>query len=159
MVLGVAFLATAPPASAKVIILKGEQSREVDSITEGHCLVSGKKGHRDFFLTAKSKKGKFNLTAFIDDPVWKGFNQYYITYYGGKDPEVFLHRNSDDEVFSNFKLPGTPAGIVGAGAVAFRKHGRKVGIGLYAASNKSHTEGYAFAGAIRCKYRKHRRIR
>ncbi len=152
--LGMTLFASVPAASAKVTILKGEQDREVDSITKGKCLVSGKKGQRDFFLTARSNEGKFILTAFIDHPVWKGFNEFYIPYYGGKNPEIFLHRNSDDEVFSNFKLPGTPAGVVGAGAVAFRKHGRRVGIGLYAASNKSHTEGYSFAGALNCRYRK-----
>jgi hypothetical protein len=144
-----------PSAFAEVTILN-DNGRQVDTITKGGCRVSGKKGNRDFFLTAKSKARKFSLTAFLDAPVFEGFHQTYIAYYGGKDPQIFLHRNSDDEVFSNFKLPGTPPDTLGAGAIAFRKHGRRVGIGLYAASNRSATEGYSFAGAIRCRYSKRR---
>lgn len=135
-------------------ILDSDSGRAVDTISKGHCRVSGKKGSRDFFLTAKSEAGKFLLTAFIDAPVFKGFGEDYIAYYGGKDPQIFLHRRSDDEVFSNFKLPGTPPDTVGAGAIAFRRHGRRVGIGLYAAANRSATEGYSFAGPISCRYRR-----
>ncbi len=152
---GLVLALLAPTSGAKVTILT-DQGREVDTISKGRCRVSGKKGNRDFFLTAKSRSGKFSLTAFLDAPVFKGFGDIYIAYYGGGDPQIFLHRNSDDEVFSNFKLPGTPPGTLGAGAIAFRKHGRRVGIGLYAASNRSATEGYSFAGAIRCRYPKRR---
>ena len=131
-----------------------ESGKTVDTITKGKCRVSGKKGSKDFFLTAKSEDGKFSLTAFIDSPVFTGFDETYIAYYGGDDPQIFLRRNSDDEVFSNFKIPGTPAGVVGGGAVDFRRDGRRVGIGLDPASNKSFTEGYSFAGVIGCKYSK-----
>ncbi len=135
-------------------ILKGESSRVADTISKGKCRVSGKKGNRDFFLTAKSDDGKFSLTAFIDAPVFQGFRETYTAYYGGKDPQIFLRRRADDELFSNFKLPGTPPDTVGAGAVAFRRDGRRVGIGLYAAPNRSATEGYSFAGPLSCKYSK-----
>lgn len=154
LVLALAFTLPASAASAKVTILTSDTSQQVDVITKGKCRVSGKKGSRDFLLYAKSKAGKFLLSIFIDHPTFTGFKDTYSVYYGGTDPQVFLHRNSDDEVFSNFKLPGTPAGTVGAGAVAFRKHGRRVGVGLYGASNKSATEGYSFAGPINCRYRK-----
>lgn len=159
--LGVALIAVAlalalfaPAADAKVTILNGDGSRQVDTITKGKCRVSGKKGSRDFFLTAKSEAGKFSLTAFLDSPTFQGFGETYTAYYGGEDPQIFLRRRSDDEVFSNFKLPGTPAGTVGAGGISFRRDGRRVGVGLYAASNKTFTEGYSFAGVISCKYSK-----
>lgn len=145
---------TAPIADAKVTILDSDGGKVVDTVTKGHCRVDGKKGSKDFFLTAMSEGRKFHLTAFIDAPVFQGFGEDYTAYYGGKDPQIFLHRRSDDEEFSNFKLPGTPPDTVGAGAIAFRKDGRRVGIGLYAASNRSATEGYSFAGTISCKYRR-----
>ncbi len=151
--IGIGLALLAPTANARVTIL-GDNGQKVDTIAKGKCRVSGKKGSKDFFLTAKSKAGKFALTVFIDSPVFTGFHDDYTIFYGGSDPQVFLHRNSDDEVFSNFKIPGTPAGAVGGGAIKFGKGGRKVGIGLSPASSKSFTEGYSFAGVIRCKYRK-----
>lgn len=151
-----AFAVAAPSASAQIQILDSNSSNKVDTITKGKCRVSGKKGNRDFFLAAKSDKGKFLLTVFIDAPVFTGFGDTYIVYYGSPDPQIFLHRNSDDEVFSNFKLPGTPAGVVGGGAVAFRKQGKRVGIGLSPAVSKGADEGYVFAGPINCSYRKKR---
>ena len=141
-------------AGAKVQILNSDSGKKVDTISKGKCRVSGKKGSKDFFLAAKSDDGKFSLTAFIDSPAFKGFGEDYIAYYGGSDPQIFLRRRSDDELFSNFKIPGTPPDTVGAGAVSFRRDGRRVGIGLYAASNRSFTEGYSFAGPISCKYSK-----
>jgi hypothetical protein len=155
LVLGFALFASV--ANAKVTILDSDSGKEVDTITKGKCGVPGKKGSKDFVLFAKSENGRFLLNTFIDYPTFVGFNESYTAYYGGTDPQIFLRRNSDDEVFSNFKIPGTPAGTVGAGAIAFRKDGRRVGIGLYAASNKSFTEGYSFAGSISCKYPKKRR--
>lgn len=149
---GFALAVSAPMAEAKVTIMKSDGNREVDTITRGKCRVSGKKNNRDFFLYAKSDDNKFFVTAFIDAPVFKGFGEFYTAYYGGEDPQIFIHRRSDDAVFSNFKLPGTPVDTVFAGGIAFRKQGRRVGIGLYGATNKAGTEGYSFAGPINCKY-------
>ncbi len=149
-------LVVAPSATAKVSIL-AEGGQKVDTISKGKCRVSGKRGSKDFFATAKSDGGRFVLTAFIDAPVFRGFRHDYTIFYGGEDPQVFLHRRSDDEVFSNFKIPGTPAGVVGGGAIDFGKGGRRMGIGLAPAPNKSFTEGYTFAGVIPCKYPKHGR--
>jgi hypothetical protein len=152
LVLGFALFA--PIANAKLTITNSDSGREVDTITKGKCNLSGGKGSKDFYLHAKSENGKFLLTAEIDYPTFVGFDEYYIAYYGGMDTQIFLERRSDHEVFSNWKIPGTPAGAVGAGGVAFRRDGRRVGIGLYAASNRSFTEGYSFAGPISCKYPK-----
>ena len=153
VILAVALSAT--PAPAKVTILDND-GKPVDTIKSGKCIVSGKKGAKDFFMAAKSESRAFSLTAFIDAPVFSGFRQDYTIYYGGEDPQVFLHRRADDAVFSNFKIPGTPPGTVGGGAIHFARHGRKVGIGLAPASNKSFTEGYVFAGGLNCKYPKRR---
>ena len=142
----------APLASGQISISASNSDRQVDTLTRGKCRVSGKKGHRDFFLTAKSDRGKFRLSVFIDSPVFTGFGEFYTAFYGGPDPQIFLRRLADDEVYSNFKLPGTPSGTVFAGGVAFRKQGRRVGVGLYGASNKNGTEGYSFAGPINCRY-------
>lgn len=150
---GLALALLAPVASAKVTILDGD-SMTVDTISKGKCRVSGKKGKQDFFVTAKSDAGKFSLTGFIDAPVFTGFHDDYTIFYGGTDPQVFLRRNSDDELFSNFKIPGTPAGTVGGGGISFGNGGRRVGIGLAPAANESFTEGYTFAGVISCKYPK-----
>lgn len=148
-----AFALSATPASAEIKILNGDSGAEVDSISKGECRVDGKKGNRHFFLYAKSVRKKFRLTAFISAPVFDGLGKRYDVYYGDEDPQIFLTRLSDDEVFSNFKLPGTPAGELYAGGIAFRNKGTRVGIGIYGASNKSATEGYSFAGPINCKYR------
>ena len=152
--LGLGLALLAPVASAKVTILNSDSGRRVDTISKSRCRVDGKKGNQDFFAAAKSDSGKFTLTAFIDAPVFQGFRRDYTIYYGGKDPEVFLRRRSDNELFSNFKIPGTPAGAVGGGAIDFGEGGRKMGVGLSPASNKSFTEGYVFAGVMRCKYPK-----
>ncbi len=150
-----ALVALVLPAAApgKVTILD-QDSNVVDTISKGGCRVSGKKGSQDFFGSAKSDGGRFLLSIFIDAPVFTGFDEDYVIYYGGEDPQVFLRRRADEEVFGNFKIPGTPAGTVGGGGIKFSKDGRRVGVGLAPASNKSFTEGYTFAGVFKCKYRK-----
>ncbi len=155
LVLGFALFAS--HANAKVTILDSDSGQEVDTVTKGKCAVIGKKGSKDFRLFARSENGKFSLAAYIDHPKFVGFDDSYTAYYGASNPQIILARNSDDERFSNFDIPGTPPGTVGAGAIAFRKDGRRVGIGLYAASNETFTEGYSFAGSISCKYPKKRK--
>ena len=149
---GFALGVSAPMAGAKVAIMKSDGNRQVDTFTRGKCWVRGKKDNRSFVLQARSDQNKFSLSAYIDAPVFKGFGEYYIAYYGGEDPQIFLRRRSDDALFGNLKLPGTPPNTVGAGAIAFRKQGLRVGIGLYGATNRAGTEGYSFAGPINCKY-------
>lgn len=145
-----------PAASAKITVLDNDGNK-VDTFKKSKCRVSGKKGKQDFFAAAKSDDGKFLLSIFLDAPVFSGFDEDYTIFYGGEDPQVFLHRRSDDEVFSNFKIPGTPAGTVGGGGIKFAHGGRKLGVGLAPASNKSFTEGYSFAGVVPCKYPKPRK--
>lgn len=151
--LGLALGLLAPAASAKVTILDSD-GNQVDTIAKAKCLVTGSKGSQDFFAAAKSQTGMFLLTVFIDAPVFQGFDDDYTIFYGGGGPQVFLNRRSDDEVFSNFKIPGTPAGTVAGGGIKFGRGGRTMGVGLAPASNKSFTEGYSFAGVLPCKYRK-----
>lgn len=143
----------APAATAEVTILDND-GNQVDTIEKAKCRVSGKKGSGDFLAAAKSKAGMFSLTVFIDAPVFGGFDDDYTIFYGGGDPQVFLNRRSDEEVFSNFKIPGTPAGTVAGGGIEFGRGERTMGVGLAPASNKSFTEGYSFAGVIPCKYPK-----
>lgn len=149
----VALLVPAASSQAKVSIID-KDSNVVDTISKLGCRASGKKGKQDFFATGKSDEGKFRLGVFIDEPVFTGFGEEYTIYFGGTDPQYFLTRRSDEEEFSNFKLPGTPAGTLAAGEIKFNGKGTKMGIGTYAANNKSMTEGYAFAGVVKCKYRR-----
>lgn len=146
----------APVASAEVTILDSD-AKEVDVVERGKCKIKGKKGDQYFFAHAKSKTGKFSLDVLIEEPTFQGFDDLYILYFGADDPGVSLTRNSDNEIFSNFKIPGTPAGTVGGGVVRFAKGGKKLGVGLSPASNRSFTESYSFAGYLNCKYPKKKR--
>lgn len=152
VILALALALPLPLASGQISIRKSDSNQQVDTVTRGKCRVSGKKGNRDFFLTAKSDHRKFRLSVFLDSPVFTGFGKFYTAFYGGTDPQIFLRRLADDKTYSNFKLPGTPAGTVFAGGVAFQNKGRRVGVGLYGATDKGGTEGYTFAGPINCRY-------
>ena len=152
-VLGVAFALALPgSAAAKFPITTSDGGKTVDTVTRGKCKVKGKKGNRAFFLYAKSDHGKFKIEALIDDPPFEGFGEVYTVYYGSDDPQITLTRLADRKQFSNFKLPGTPAGTVFAGGIAFRKQGKRVGVGLYGAVDRSGKEAYSFAGPINCRY-------
>jgi hypothetical protein len=149
-----AFLALTASASATVKVLD-QDGGTVDTFTKGECRVFGKGNGQRFFAVLKSEQKLFSMTVFIDEGTWKGFGRDYALSYGVDDPAYFLRRRTDDELFSNvYPIPGTPPGAVGAGGIHFNGSGKRMGIGAYAASNKAFTDGYSFAGGVRCRYKK-----
>jgi hypothetical protein len=154
LLLVVAAAVLAAPAGAEVRVLDAD-SNTVDSFKTGDCRTFGKGADQRFFASLKSEGKLFSMTVFIDEGTWKGFGEDYALSYGSEDPAYFLRRRADDELFSNvFPVPGTPPGVLGAGAIKFNGSGKRMGIGAYAASNKSFTDGYSFAGVVKCKYKK-----
>lgn len=153
----VASAALVAPAGAEVQILD-QDSAKVDAFKTGQCRLFGKGSGQRFFAVLKSEQKKFSMTVFIDEGTWKGFHTDYTLLYGVDDPAFFLRRRADDELFSNvFPIPGTPPGAVGGGGIDFSGTGKRMGIGFAPASNKSYTEGYVFAGTVKCKYPKKKR--
>ena len=148
-----ALLLVPAQATAKIQVV-GNEGGVLDTFESVGCRVSGSGNNRDFFATGKSEDRKFRLSVFIDAPVFKGFGREYEIFYGTPDPQVFLVRRADEATFSNYKVPGTPAGVLGAGAIKFNGRGTRMGAGMYSANNKEATEGLAFAGAVKCKYRR-----
>jgi hypothetical protein len=147
-------LLTVPAQAPAKIQVVGNEGGVLDTFDTIRCRASGSGNNQDFFASGKSENRRFRLSIFIDAPVFKGFGRDYEIFYGAEDPQVFLTRLADDEKFSNFTVPGTPPGLLQAGEIKFNGRGTRMGAGMYSANNKEATEGLAFAGGVRCKYRR-----
>ena len=150
MIAILAGLLAAPAQSGATVRIVGNEG-VLDTFKSVTCRVNGSGSNRDFFASGRSEDNRFRLSVFIDSPVFKGFGREYEIFYGTPDPQVFLTRRSDGETFSNYKLPGTPAGVLGAGEIKFNGRGTRMGAGMYSANNRDATEGLAFAGVVKCK--------
>jgi len=150
-------IAVAPAgASAAVDIYESsEAATHLGAIEKAKCAVKGKKGSKRFRASGKSPNG-WELDVYILEGFWGGVKDDYTLFYG--DSEVgFVLAAPDFTLYSNFPIPATPPGIVPGGAIDFGRNGKKLGIGFSAAPSRDFTKGVAFAGGLKCKYkRKHR---
>jgi hypothetical protein len=143
----------ASAATAKVTVLD-EEGAPLSTIEKAKCAVKGKQGEKFFLAFAEGTNG-WELDVFIYEGFWGGVKDDYSLFFGTKEVGFDLY-SPGGELFSNrFPFPGTPPGA--GGAIKFSNDGKRMGIGFYAAPNREYSNGVAFAGGLKCKYRrKHR---
>jgi hypothetical protein len=118
--------------------------------------VKGKKGNKYFLAFGESPNG-WDLDVYIYESFWGGVKDDYTLFYGVKEVGFDLFDPSGTRYSNAFPIPGTPPGIVGGGAIDFGRQGKKMGIGFSAAPNREFTQGVAFAGGLKCKYKRKNR--
>jgi hypothetical protein len=154
LIAAVAVFAIAPAgASAAVDIYESsEAATHLGAIEKAKCAVKGKKGSKRFRASGKSPNG-WELDVYILEGFWRGVKDDYTLFYG--DSEVgFVLAAPDFTLYSNFPIPATPPGIVPGGAIDFGRNGKKLGIGFSAAPSSDFTKGVAFAGGLKCEYKR-----
>lgn len=140
---------TCAAAVATVKVYDSETAASLGEVRKAKCKLKRDADGRFFVAGSESTNGDFTLNVNVLD--WQGFKQDYTFYLGAQDPSFFL--TASYGVFSNvYPIPGTPPGAVGAGAVSFRRDGKKLGIGAYLAPNEDFTRGVKFAGSLKCVY-------
>jgi hypothetical protein len=139
----------AGPASAKVTVVD-QEGAVVSAIEKAKCAVKGKKGEKWFIAFAEGSNG-WELDVYIYESFWGGVKDDYSLFFGVREVGFDLYAPGG-ELFSNrFPFPGTPPGA--GGAIKFSNDGKKLGIGFYSAPNRDYSNGVAFAGQLRCKYK------
>jgi hypothetical protein len=144
-------------ASAAVDIYESsEAATHLATIEKAKCAVKGKKGNKRFHASGESPNG-WDLDVYISESFWGGVKDDYTLFYGVREVGFDLFDPSGTLYSNQFPIPGTPPGIVGGGAIDFGRQGKKMGIGFSAAPNREFTQGVAFAGALKCKYKRKNR--
>ena len=151
-------IAIAPSgASAAVDIYESsEAATHLGAIEKAKCAVKGKKGNKRFVAVGESPNG-WELDVYIYEGFWRGVKDDYTLFYGVSEVGFVLAAPGGTLFSNRFPIPGTPAGIVSAGAIDFGRQGKKLGIGFSAAPNPDFTQGVAFAGVLKCKYKRKNR--
>ena len=149
-VIGCAMAVAAAPARAEVTIVD-ENAAPVATVEKARCAVKKKQGDKYFVAFAEGTNG-WELDVYITGDFWGGVKDDYSLFFGVREVGFDLF-SPDGELFSNqFPFPGQPPGA--GGAIKFSNDGKRLAIGFYAAPNRDYTRGYAFAGALRCKYKR-----
>jgi hypothetical protein len=151
-----AFLLAAGTAQASVQIYdSGESGALIGEIQKADCKVKGKAGNRLFYARAKTTDGAYKLFVMILD--FRGFGEQYNVPYGQIATTVDLEGTSSSADYSNaYPFPGgQPPG--GAGAIAFSKGGKRMGLGVYALPNIDYSQGVSLAGGMKCAYPKRKK--
>jgi hypothetical protein len=148
---------TPATASAAVDVYESsEAATHLATIEKAKCAVKGRRGNKHFVAFSESPNG-WELDVYITRDFWGGVGDDYSLYYGVKEVGFDLYA-PDGTLYSNqFAIPGTPPGIVSVGAIDFSRQGKRLGIGFSAAPDRTFTKGVAFAGVMKCKYKRRNR--
>jgi len=155
LLLGLAILAVTPVSAGAAIEIRPSTdptAAPLATIKKGKCNKFG-----DLWLGGgKSTDKAWDLFVEIVD--FDGYGPDYSLFYGTDRPAWFELKGPGGPYSNRHPIPGTPPGVVGAGAISFGgKKGKKLSIGAYAAPNEDFSQGVSFVGAMKCKYPKKKR--
>ena len=153
----VAIAITPAGAGAAVDIYEAsEAATHLGAIEKAKCAVKGKKPNKRFVAVGKSPNG-WELDVYIYEGFWRGVKADYTLFYGVSEVGFVLAAPAGTLFSNQFPIPGTPAGIVSAGAIDFARQGKKLGIGFSGAPTRDFSQGVAFAGGLKCRYKRKNR--
>lgn len=157
LVVGILALALLAPASASATLEirnSDETNALLATVDTMKCKVD-KRAKRPFKASGTANGGGYAVGLEIQKSDWKGFGHEYTLYYG--DSGVFAAVASPTVQYSNeVEIPGTPPGVVPAGAIKLSANGKRVAVGAYGLSDPSFSSGVSLTGGAKCKYPKRR---